>query len=157
MVSSEEVRQSERLDKGFYIQDVDFPSRFISAQMPVLMAYVAALRGFVPPDPSGAFTYCELGCSIGVTLNTLAAANPQASFVGIDFNAESIAGARATAEQTGLKNVIYHVLSFSDLDPGDFAQFDFISMQGAYSWLPQEVKESFRRCPTRSLYRRRYA
>jgi len=75
----------------------------------------------------------------GVTLNTLAAANPQASFVGIDFNADSIAKARATADQSGLKNVVYYEKSFSDLDPEDFAKFSFISMQGAYSWLSEEA------------------
>jgi len=57
-------QQNSQLDKRFYVQDVDFPSGFISAQMPVIMAYVAALRGFVPPDPEGSFSYCELGCSV---------------------------------------------------------------------------------------------
>lgn len=142
MNTSESDRQSERPDRGFYVQDVDFPSGFINPQMPALMAYVAALRGFEPPDPSGVFRYCELGCSTGVTLNTLAAANPQASFVGIDFNTESIAKARTTADQSGLSNVEYVELSFTDIDPDLFGKFDYVSIQGAYSWLSDDVVKS---------------
>lgn len=129
-------------DRAFYVQDVDYPSGFIVDQMPVRLSYVAALRGFKPPDPDKPFTYCELGCSVGMTLNTLAAANPDSRFFGIDINASSITRAKRVAEDTGLQNVTYLDQPFDELRPVDFPQFDYITMQGTYSWLPPMTLES---------------
>lgn len=123
----------------FYAQDVDYASGFIVDQMPIRLSYVAALMGYMPPVPQKPFAYCELGCSIGITLNTLAAANPESHFYGVDFNAKSIEKARQAAYDAGLDNVSYQAKSFDDLDLRDFPSFDYITMQGTYSWLPPET------------------
>ncbi len=123
-----------------YIRDVEFPSTYVVGQAPIHMSCAAAMGGFSPPKSSGAYGYCELGCSSGATLNPLAAANPQAQFFGVDFNTEHIRKARSTAKTASLDNVTYLEASFEDLAAHDLPTFDFISMQGTYSWLSPEVE-----------------
>ncbi|RDD63649.1 class I SAM-dependent methyltransferase [Ferruginivarius sediminum] len=120
---------------GFYADDVPFRSGVIQEQSPPRMAYIAALNGFNPPRPEGHFRYCDLGCGNGTTLNALAAVYPEAEFVGIDFNQGHIAHAREWAERAGLSNVRFVQASFTELAGHDLPSFDFIGMNGIYSWL----------------------
>ncbi len=134
-----------------YIRDVEFPSSYVAGQAPIHMGCAAALRGFSPPKPSGEYGYCELGCSSGATLNPLAAANPQARFFGVDFNAEHIRKARSTAKSASLDNVTYVEASFEDLTAHDLPIFDFISMHGTYSWLSPAAESAAVRFVTQHL------
>ncbi len=118
-----------------YVQDVTFGSDYVQALQPALLSYVAAASGFEAPDASGAFSYLELGCSDGKTLNGLAASNPDSRFVGIDFNAHHIELARADAQSANLQNVEYHQADFRDFGKLGLARFDFAAINGAYSWL----------------------
>lgn len=130
---------------GFYADDVRFRSGVIAEQSPLRMAYAAALNGFDPPRPEGRFHYCDLGCGDGTTLNALASVHPEAAFVGIDFNEEHIAHARAQAESAGLANVRFIRASFTELGDHDLPVFDFIGMNGIYSWLERDVAAAARR------------
>ena len=121
--------------QDFYVQDIEFGSGYNPLQAPLHLAYVAATRGFEPPDPSGAFRYCDLGCGSGVTLNALAAAHPSARFTGIDFNLQHIEQARHIARDAGLDNVEYHEAPFTELESLGLDRFHFIGMNGIYSWL----------------------
>ncbi|MHC4273508.1 MAG: methyltransferase domain-containing protein [Planctomycetota bacterium] len=122
-----------------YITDIEFPSRYTANQAPAMLSYVAAIGGYRPPPPAGAYTYCELGCGAGVTLNTLAASNPQARFIGVDINASHIQRARSVAEAGSLENVTYVEASFDDLAEHDLPAFDYVTIQGTYSWLGPET------------------
>nr|WP_242468805.1 class I SAM-dependent methyltransferase [Rhodovibrio salinarum] len=115
------------------------------------MAVVAALNGINPPRPAGAFRYCDLGCGNGTTVNAYAALYPEAEFVGIDFNAGHIAQARADAEAAGLANVRFIQGSFAELDTADLPQFDFIGMNGIYSWLDRDILPAVHRLVGRIL------
>ena len=128
--------------RGFYADDVPFRSGVVQQQAPLYMAYVAALNGYNPPRPQGAFTYCDLGCGDGTTLNAYAALYPEASFVGIDFNAGHIAQARDQATAVGLNNVRYIQGSFAEIDKTALPAFDFIGMNGIYSWLDRDILPS---------------
>ncbi|NBB83304.1 MAG: methyltransferase domain-containing protein [Alphaproteobacteria bacterium] len=138
-------------DGGFYTQDVEFRSGVVAFQVPLLMAVVAAARGFVPPSPIGAFRYCDLGCGDGTTVNALAAMNPEAEFIGIDFNPQHIAQARATAAECGLANARFVETSFVDLAQHDWPQFDFVGMNGIYSWLEEAPTAAVHRFLERHL------
>ena len=118
-----------------YVTDTTFDSRYVANQRPALLSYVAANAGYTPPVPSAPFTYLELGCGAGLTLNALAACYPQARFLGVDFNAEHIGAASNEAAAAGLENVTYREASFADIGADDLPKADYIAIQGTYSWL----------------------
>lgn len=118
-----------------YVRDIAYRSNFVPGQAPVLLSYVAAAAGFAPPDPAAPFRYLELGCGSGVTLNALAAAYPHGEFVGVDFNSQNVAAARAQAAAAGLGNVTYIEAAFSRLDAGAIEPVHYVACNGTYSWL----------------------
>ncbi|SDF92951.1 Predicted methyltransferase regulatory domain-containing protein [Limimonas halophila] len=124
---------------GYYARDVAFRSGVIHLQSPVNIAYTAASQGFVPPDPCQPFTYMDLGCGDGTTLNAWASIYPDSEFVGIDFNPGHIERARRVAREAGLENVRFLEASFADVDPAELPAFDFIGMNGIYSWLEEDL------------------
>ncbi len=134
-----------------YVRDSAYNSSFTPSQAPILLSYVAATAGFSPPEPEGPFRYVELGCGSGATLNGLAAAYPQGSFVGVDFSAQNIAVARGIAMAAGLSNVRYIESAFSALDPGAVAPADYIACVGTYSWLDAAEKAALIRIVGASL------
>jgi SAM-dependent methyltransferase len=90
-------------------------------------------------------TYCELGCGYGLSTLILAAANPQVSFVGVDFNPIHIVAANALAESAQLQNVRFVEASFAELlDPrfADLGEFDTIALHGIYSWVAPAVRRA---------------
>src|SRR5262245_18346022 len=78
---------------GGYVIDIEYVEAFFPQQSPQSMALALTLNGLEPPDFSGAFSYCELGCGRGLTSLILAAANPDAEFHAVDFNPAHIARA----------------------------------------------------------------
>ncbi len=90
-------------------------------------------------------TYCDLGCGYGLTTLLLAAANPQMSFVGVDFNPIHIVAAKALAASAGLGNVRFVEASFDELLTPRFAdlgEFDIIALHGIYSWVASAVRRA---------------
>mgnify|MGYP000373738946 CR=1 FL=1 len=142
---------SEEHPAGFYADDVPFRSGVVWHQAPLQMAFTAALNGFNPPRPEGHFRYCDLGCGNGMTLNAYAAMYPDAEFLGIDFNPGHIADARAQAAELELDNVQYIQGSFDQVDLSDWPLFDFIGMNGIYSWLDEDVRPAAVRLVDRAL------
>ncbi len=69
-----------------YITDLDYIPGFYPHMAPTAMRYAASLNRVVPPKTTGGFRYLELGCGLGRSLTTLAAANPQGEFLGVDIN-----------------------------------------------------------------------
>lgn len=123
-----------------YVQDVTYVRNFEADLGPPRLRLVAALNGFAPP-PATEFSYCELGCAHADTLVALAAANPRAHFVGVDFNAEHIAHARGLAFEAGMDNVHFYDLDFEALLGEELGPFDFVVAHGVLSWVaPQKRK-----------------
>lgn len=126
---------------GFYVQDIEFRSAVVPAQTPLNMCLSSALAGYVPISPDSNFSYCDICCGDGTTLNALASLNRDSLFYGIDFNPLHIKKARETAQKLGLSNVTYIEASIADVNPEDFPMFDFITINGAYSWLDESIKQ----------------
>jgi len=126
---------------GYYVHDLEFRSVVVKMQTPLEMCLSAALAGFSPPDPERPFTYMDICSGDGTTLNALALLNPESQFYGVDFNPQHIAHARTTAEKYGLKNVHFLEMNIGNLNPQDFPDFDFITINGAYSWLEDPLRE----------------
>jgi len=122
-----------------YVTDVAYIPGFYPNMAPVAMRYVASLNRVVPPRPD-AFRYLELGCGLGRSLTTLAAANPTAEFVGVDINPEHTAAVDRDIAAGRLGNARVITAGFDAL-PENLGEFDFIALHGVFSWVAPEVRE----------------
>lgn len=77
----------------------------------------------------------DAGCGSGYRVLMLAAANPGAKIIGIDFSEESIKMARQRLDYHGYSNTEFHVLRIEDL-PQLGIQFDYINCDEVLYLLP---------------------
>jgi len=120
-----------------YVTDISYVHDFCRVQTPPMLALAALCGGIEVPGGAGeALTYCDLGCGQGYTANLIAAANPAAQVLGIDFNPCHIANARTLARDAGLANIDFREQSFDDAaaDPAT-PHFDIVAMHGVFSWI----------------------
>jgi SAM-dependent methyltransferase len=123
-----------------YVIDTPYVHDFCRVQAPPILALAAltggaaALGGSCEP-----LVYCDLGCGQGYTANLVAAANPAAHVLGVDFNPSHIASARALAAAANLSNIEFREASFEELeaDP-QLPECDVMCMHGVYSWISAE-------------------
>jgi SAM-dependent methyltransferase len=108
---------------------------------PSVFATVAALHGLTPPDPRSA-RVLELGCGAGANLAGIAAANPEATAVGVDLAASAIAEGRETAAAAGLDNLRFEVGDVLALTAGELGEFDYVIAHGLYAWSAEPVREA---------------
>jgi SAM-dependent methyltransferase len=148
VTSASPSTESETGDE--YVQDVPYTWSFFDYQNPLLLNYAANLNGFATPELKSGFTYCDLGCGNGVTVNLLAAAYPDAHFVGVDFNPEHIENARSFAEAAQIENAEFVCASFADY-AAKAPEFDYMAMHGIYSWVSAEVRGQLRTLVDQSL------
>lgn len=134
-----------------YTTDIEFVTQFNPKQTPARLNYTAALNGMPPRPLDQPFTYCDLGCGPGMTVNALAAAHPNGEFWGIDLNANHIRMGRNNAQETGLKNAHFLEANISDLENQELPQFDFIAINGLFSWLSDERRSEAMDFLARSL------
>jgi SAM-dependent methyltransferase len=127
-----------------YVTDTAYVHDFCRVQTPPMLALAALSGGVEAPGGAGeALSYCDLGCGQGYTANLIAAANPAAQVLGVDFNPSHIANARALASAAGLSNVAFRETSFEDLaaDP-TIPQFDIMAMHGVFSWISPQNRRA---------------
>jgi len=126
-----------------YVSDIAYTLGFYREMAPTLIDYALALNGQPGVGQSG-LNYCELGCGRGYGTALLAAANPDCTFVGIDFNPAHIGEARALAQKAGLTNLTFLEASFADaarMTDGVPDAFEIVALHGVYSWVSAEVRE----------------
>lgn len=124
-----------------YITDVPYVFSFYKEMQPVWLNTVAVFQGMTPPDINATFTYCELGCGLGINLLIAAICNPQGCFVGVDVNAEHIRCANTMAEQLALTNLSFIQADFAEFAGTNQQEFDFIVCHGTWSWISAENKQ----------------
>lgn len=122
-----------------YVDDVPYVRHFVEELSPPRLRLVAALNG-VPPPSGDDFDYLELGCAHGDTLAALAAAHPEARFVGVDIAHEHIAQAKRLARDGGLENVGFLERDFAALEEEDLGAFDYVAAHGVLSWVSPEKR-----------------
>jgi SAM-dependent methyltransferase len=86
----------------------------------------------------------EIGCASGGHLIALAAALPEARFVGVDLSAGQIAAGKTRIERLGLTNIALDARSLSEIGAAD-GEFDFLVCHGVYSWIPAPLREDLLR------------
>jgi SAM-dependent methyltransferase len=119
---------------------VPYPSYPYPQLRPARLAAVARLFGLSAPPVSTARTL-EIGCAAGGHVIPLAAAFPDARFVGIDISPVQVNQGLARIDRLRLTNIALMCRSVTDLGP-DQGSFDYIVCHGVYSWAPDAVREA---------------
>jgi SAM-dependent methyltransferase len=133
-----------------YVVDVGYTHGYFRELSPALLRFVALLGGVEVPraDP---FVYYELGCGNGYSTALHAAANPQGSFVGVDFNPTHIHHAQRLAQDAGVDNVRFLEKSFGELTAQALLPADYIALHGVWSWVGEEQRAQLLEVMRRTL------
>ncbi|GFO54129.1 hypothetical protein GMSM_11360 [Geomonas sp. Red276] len=130
--------------KDGYITGIEYVHGVYRELAPSVLNMALLLQSLEPIPLQEGFTYCDLGCGQGESVNLFAACHPEGRFHAVDFNAAHIAGARTLASRTGLKNTTFWEASFSQLESLALPDFDFVVMHGIYSWVGEENRRYIR-------------
>ena len=122
-----------------YVVDVGYTHGYFRELSPALLRFVALLAGVEAPR-AGPFVYYELGCGNGYSTALHAAADPQGSFVGVDFNPTHIHNAQRLARDAGLDNVRFLEKSFGELQAEALPSADYVTVHGVWSWVGEEQR-----------------
>jgi SAM-dependent methyltransferase len=116
---------------------------------PAHIGAIAHLFGIAAPPVTTA-RVLEIGCAVGGNLIPLAAAFPDARFVGIDLSSLQIDRAKRRAEAANLTNIEFRQGSLTEIDAG-WGTFDYIVCHGVYSWVPADVRRALLRVAAERL------
>jgi SAM-dependent methyltransferase len=131
-----------------YNVSIGYTATFFPEMAPDWLDFCMRARGFAPQRIGPSYRYADLGCGTGFHACLLAAANPQAEFVGIDFDSD-IARGEKLASAAGLTNISFIQADFLDLAkswPADLGGFDYMGLQGILSWVSPEVRAAAFQC-----------
>jgi methyltransferase-like protein/protein-L-isoaspartate O-methyltransferase len=125
---------------GAHYDRVPYISYPATSLQPSRLAAVATLFGVSTPSVRTARTL-EIGCASGGHLIPLAAAFPDAEFVGLDVSRVQIEAGQARLKRLGLSNIDLQCRSVTGLGSGD-GLFDYIVCHGVYSWVPPAIRDA---------------
>ena len=131
-----------------YNVSIGYLANFFPNMAPDWLDFCIRAQGFDSGRAGSSYRYIDLGCGPGFHVCLLAAANPQAEFVGIDF-ASDITHGQQLAAAVGLANVSFVQADFLDLAkswPTELGIFDYIALQGIVSWVSREVRAAALQC-----------
>lgn len=135
-----------------YPADHPYPSFFSHAFTPQHIDAMLLHHGVEPPRAPGApFRLLDLGCGDGLGLLLMAAACPQAEFVGIDAMASHVEKGTALAAAAGLRNVTLRCATFDAMATMDAGAFDYVISQGVLSWVSPANQQHLCRLAEASL------
>ena len=106
---------------------------------PNRLAVLASLFGRSPAPLAGC-RVLEIGCAGGGNLLPIAAALPQAQFVGLDYSQVQIDAAEQAAQVLGLTNIRFVCEDMRSVDATSLGEFDYVIAHGIYSWLPADAQ-----------------
>lgn len=118
---------------------VPYTSYAYQQSHPNRLAVVATLFGMKPAALEGC-RVLELGCASGGNLIPMAAAFPEAQFIGVDLSTRQVADGVKLIEELGLRNIELRVQSITEVD-ASLGKFDYIICHGVYSWVPEAVRQ----------------
>lgn len=134
-----------------YVTDVTYPPHFHKEMQPVWLTSLADFLGSTPPDLSRPFSYCELGCGLGINLLISAATCPKGQFLGVDMNPHHLALAQEAARSMGLDNIHFVHADFASFAQRNNLFFDFIVCHGTWSWIAPTHQQSILQIVKQSL------
>jgi len=131
-----------------YNVSVGYLANFFPQMAPDWLDFCIRAQGYEPPRSGPSYRYADLGCGTGFHVCLLAAANPEAEFVGIDFDSDVLRG-RDLAEAAGLTNVRFIQADFLDLAanwPAEVGVFDYLLLQGILTWVSPDIRAAAVKC-----------
>jgi SAM-dependent methyltransferase len=134
-----------------YATDVPYLRDFKRQLAPAWLDHVALVAGIEPPARNSGFSWCDLGCGQGVTVNILAATHPGGTFHAIDAMSAHIDHARRLAVEAAIPNVSFHSIDFTAAADLDLPLFDYIVAHGVYSWVDAANQSTLRQFFDRQL------
>jgi SAM-dependent methyltransferase len=130
--------------KGYPVSDT-YPPSWHSFQSPAYLRVVCAIMGAAwEVGPDSPMNILEVGCGTGYTALMLAAGNPNAQVIGLDYNPAHIAEARSLAAEAGLKNARFIEADLAELSAADLRElpeFDLVTVHGVWSWVGDPVRQ----------------
>ncbi|MET0723574.1 MAG: class I SAM-dependent methyltransferase [Tardiphaga sp.] len=124
-----------------YIRDIGYTAGFYPQTAPHWLAFAAIVAGRAPGAALRPKRVYELGMGQGFGLALLAAANPDVSFEGCDFNPDHVAQARRFIVEAKLPNMAVHEMSFADAaQAGAASDIDAAIAHGILSWVAPDVQ-----------------
>lgn len=82
----------------------------------------------------------DLACASGLHVRSQALRHPYAHFTGVDFSRNEIEAGRKAIDEAGLDNVELQLCDLRELEVPE-AAFDVVLCCGAFSWVPDAVKD----------------
>jgi ubiquinone/menaquinone biosynthesis C-methylase UbiE len=90
--------------------------------------------------PTEPIRVLDLACASGLHIRTQAERHPGAHFTGVDFASTDVEAGRKAAIEAGLENVELMTADLREFEvPAE--SFDVVLCCGAFSWVPDDVKE----------------
>ncbi len=136
-----------------YVADSPYTFAYQAAQAPGSLALICAMMG-VAWEPRARMVVADIGCGRGYTVNTLAAANPGWTVLGLDYNPAHIAEAIAVSEASELENTIFveaDLAEMTDAEIDRLPEMDVISLHGVWTWVSDAVRAGIVRLISRRL------
>lgn len=140
--------------RGYPVSE-PYPPSWHYFQSPAHLRVICALMGVAwDVGPDTPMSIAEVGCGTGYTAAMLAAGNPQAQVLGLDYNPAHIAEARSLAGAAGLTNLRCQEADLAELSDADLdrlPEFDLVTVHGVWSWVADPVREGVLRLLRRRL------
>lgn len=136
-----------------YVADSPYTFAYQAAQAPGNLALICAMMG-VDWQPTARMNVADIGCGRGYTVNTLAAANPGWTVIGLDYNPAHIAEAAALAEKARIENATFveaDLAEMTDAEIDQLPELDVVSLHGVWTWVSDPVRAGIVRLLARRL------
>lgn len=121
---------------------VAYPAGIFPQTQHARLAVLGEIHGLSPARPATA-RVMEVGCGSGMNLIAMAAAWPDARFVGFDLAESAIRIGKAMIAKAGLTNIELFTGNICEVaktvEPGGF---DYVIAHGVYAWVPDFVREA---------------
>jgi len=137
---------------------------------PVLHPYPPAWHNFVAPShlaaicalcgvawevgPDQPMVIADIACGTGYAAAVLAAGNPNAKVIGLDYNPAHIAEGRSLAAEAGLTNLHYVEADLAEMQAAEIdalPEFDLVVVHGLWSWVADPVRDGLVRLLARRV------
>ena len=126
-----------------YVADIGYTSGFYRETAPSHMAFAALTTGHAPGRALAPKRVLELGFGQGFGLALLAAANPDVTFEGYDFNPEHVAHARRLIVGADLQNLNVSETGLEEAAAcGGDNDCDVITAHGILSWVARPIQDA---------------
>ncbi len=148
------MTETSTWSRGYPVSE-SYPPSWHSFQSPTHLRAICALMGVAwEVDADTPLSIAEVGCGTGYTAHMLAAGNPQAQVLGLDYNPAHIAEARSMCSAAGLTNLSFVEADLAALDGAALdalPEFDLVTVHGVWSWVGDAVREGLLRLLQRRL------